>query len=75
LADGFKQAINDLQKPGYTGPCPPPEDKPHDYHFCLYALSESSLPAAPSATCEEIILLARPYVLERVEIVGFYGRA
>ena len=74
LADGFKQAINDLQKPGYTGPCPPPGDKPHHYHFCLSALSEPSLPVAPSAAFEEVILVARPYVLERVELIGLYGR-
>ncbi len=74
LADGFKQAINDLEKPGYTGPCPPPGDKPHDRHFCLYALSEPSLPVAPSANCEEVIIVARPYVLDRVELVGLHGR-
>jgi hypothetical protein len=74
LADGFKQAINDLEQPGYTGPCPPSVDKPHDYHFCLYALSEPTLPVASSANCEEVIIVARPYVLERVELVGLYGR-
>ena len=74
LADGFKQAINDLEQPGYTGPCPPSGDKPHDYHFCLYALSEPTLPVASSANCEEVIIVARPYVLERVELVGLYGR-
>jgi Raf kinase inhibitor-like YbhB/YbcL family protein len=74
LANGFRQAINDLGKPGYAGPCPPPGDKPHHYHFQLSALSEASLPAASSATCEEVITLATPYVLEFVELVGLYQR-
>ena len=74
LGDGFRQAINDFGKPGYSGPCPPPGDKPHRYHFRLSALSESSLPVGPSATCVEVIALASPYVLEFVELVGVYQR-
>lgn len=74
LANGFKQAINDFKKPGYAGPCPPRGDRPHSYHFRLSALSESSLPLGPSATCGEVIMQARPHVLEFVELIGFYGR-
>jgi len=74
LADGFRQAINDFGRPGYGGPCPPRGDPPHRYHFRLSALSEPSLPAAPTASCAEVIALARPYVLEFVELVGLYGR-
>ena len=74
LTNGFRQAINDSGKPGYSGPCPPPGDKPHRYHFQLNALSEASLPVAPSATCLEVITLATPYVLEFVELVGLYQR-
>ncbi len=75
LANGFRQAINDFGKPGYSGPCPPPGDKPHRYHFQLNALSEASLPVGPSVTCVEIIALARPYVLEFVELIGFCQRS
>jgi Raf kinase inhibitor-like YbhB/YbcL family protein len=74
LTNGFRQAINDFGKPGYAGPCPPRGAKPHHYHFCLSAVSEPTLPVASSATCEEVIIVARPYVLERVELVGLYGR-
>ena len=74
LANGFRQAINDSGKPGYCGPCPPPGDTPHRYHFRLCALSEASLPADSSATCLEVITLADPYVLEFVELVGHYHR-
>jgi len=75
LANGFRQAINDFGKPGYSGPCPPRSDKPHRYHFQLNALSESALPVAPSATCVEVISLAMPYVLEFVELIGSYQRS
>ena len=74
IARGIAMAINDFDKPGYAGPCPPKGDPPHRYHFRLSALSEAELPVASSATCEEVITLARPYVLEFVELVGHYGR-
>jgi Raf kinase inhibitor-like YbhB/YbcL family protein len=72
LEPGFRQAINNFGKPGYGGPCPPRGDGAHHYHFRLSALSEPSLSAASSATCEEVITLARPYVLEFTELVGLY---
>jgi phosphatidylethanolamine-binding protein (PEBP) family uncharacterized protein len=34
----FQQAIKDLNKPGYAGPCPPRGHKAHAYHFRLAAL-------------------------------------
>ena len=74
LTNGFRQAINDLGKPGYSGPCPPPGDKPHAYHFRLNALSEASLRVGPSVTCVEIIALTAPYILEFAELVVFYQR-
>lgn len=74
LEEGFRQAVNDFGNPGYAGPCPPPNHGSHHYHFRLSALSEPILPAASTATCVEVITLARPYVLEFVELVGLYGR-
>lgn len=74
LEAGFRQAINDFGKPGYAGPCPPTGSGPHHYHFRLSALSEPTLPVESTATCLEVIVLARPYVLEFVELVGLYER-
>lgn len=74
LEPGFQQAINDFGKPGYGGPCPPKGDTPHSYHFRLSALREKLTAAAPGATCEEIVALAQPTVIEFTELVGFYGR-
>lgn len=74
LEESFRQAVNDFGRPGYGGPCPPRGDKPHAYHFRLSALSDVIVSAAPSARCAEVIRLARPYVIEYIELVGFYGR-
>ncbi|WP_372892504.1 YbhB/YbcL family Raf kinase inhibitor-like protein [Rhodosalinus sp.] len=74
LEPGFRQAINDFGKPGYSGPCPPEGDAPHAYHFRLSALSEPIAGAAPDASCEEVAALARPHVIAFAELVGVYGR-
>jgi Raf kinase inhibitor-like YbhB/YbcL family protein len=75
LEKGFRQAINDFGKPGYAGPCPRKGDAPHAYHFRLSALDTVLVSAAPSASCVEVITLARPHVIEFVELVGMYGRS
>jgi Raf kinase inhibitor-like YbhB/YbcL family protein len=74
LEKGFRQAINDFNKPGYAGPCPPRGHKAHAYHFRLAALSTVIDAAGPGATCDEIKRLAAPYEIEFVELIGFYGR-
>jgi hypothetical protein len=71
---GFRQAVNDFNKPGYGGPCPPKGDRPHHYHFRLSALSEEIVAAGPGATCLEVQQLAQPAVLAFVELVDVYGR-
>lgn len=74
LEPGFRQAINDFGRPGYAGPCPPPGDPPHHYHFRLSALDQELVAAGPSAGCVEVMQLARPHVLAFVELVGVFGR-
>ena len=39
LPDGSQQGMNDFKKVGYNGPCPP-ANKPHHYHFQLFALDK-----------------------------------
>lgn len=74
LEPGFMQAMNDFKAPGYAGPCPPPGDRPHAYHFRLSALSTLLISPGPAAACVEIMRLAEPYRLEFVELIGFYER-
>ena len=71
---GFQQAINDFNKPGYAGPCPPRGEKAHAYHFRLVALRTVINDAGPGATCDEIKRLAAPYEIAFVELIGFYSR-
>mgnify|MGYP000219930702 CR=1 FL=1 len=71
---GIRQAVNDFGKVGYGGPCPPRRDKPHHYHFQLYALDAVLDDVPSSATCAEALRRAQPHVLETVELTGLYGR-
>jgi Raf kinase inhibitor-like YbhB/YbcL family protein len=71
---GFKQATNDFERTGYSGPCPP-GGAPHHYHFRLLALSVeqlSGLPANPS--CREVDREARKHLLAEAILVGVYRR-
>jgi Raf kinase inhibitor-like YbhB/YbcL family protein len=59
-ARGFKQAINDFQKLGYGGPCPP-RRQPHHYHFRLLALSIDRLPLGDRPSCQTVEREARKH--------------
>src|SRR6184192_2542656 len=37
------EVMNDMGKPGYAGPCPPPGHGVHHYHFKLFALDTDRL--------------------------------
>ena len=41
--EGLKRAINDFNRLGYQGPCPPHRHGPHHYHFRLLALSQRAI--------------------------------
>lgn len=43
LPFGCTQVSTDFGGPGWGGPCPPVGDKPHRYHFTLYALKVDRL--------------------------------
>jgi len=73
LPNGILQGINSLGKLGYTGPCPPPGDRPHRYLFRVYALA--TLVTLPRRTDRDTLLEAiAPFVLSTGEIVGTYHR-
>jgi phosphatidylethanolamine-binding protein (PEBP) family uncharacterized protein len=70
---GFKQAVNDFEKPGYGGPCPPP-GAPHHYHFRLLTLSVKKLTVPASATYLEVESEARKHRLAEATLVGIFQR-
>jgi Raf kinase inhibitor-like YbhB/YbcL family protein len=70
----FKQAINDFQRLGYGGPCPPRRHGPHHYHFRLLALSTDRLAMRRDPSCEDVERAARKHVLAEATLVGLYER-
>ncbi|MGD2152646.1 MAG: YbhB/YbcL family Raf kinase inhibitor-like protein [Gemmatimonadales bacterium] len=70
--DGAKQGLNDFNRLGYGGPCPPPGG-PHRYFFKLYALDiEPGLPAG--ATKADLLRVIKGHVLAEGQLVGKYER-
>ncbi len=70
----FKQAVNDFQRPGYGGPCPPRGHGIHHYHFRLLALSVDRLAVGSKPSCREVEREARKHVIAEATLVGVYQR-
>jgi phosphatidylethanolamine-binding protein (PEBP) family uncharacterized protein len=71
-AGGFHEARNDFGKLGYGGPCPPKGKGHgiHHYHFRVLAISQPILDLKPTATAADVLRTARPYAIQRAELVG-----
>lgn len=69
------QGNNGAGKPGYTGPCPPPQYEPseHRYIFKLYAL-DSTLTLPVGATKTMVLATLEGHTLGTAELVGRYSR-
>ena len=67
------QGLNDFGHMGYGGPCPPNGERPHHYHFTLYALDieKLSVPARPH--CRHVVA-ACANALAQAKLIGLYGR-
>ena len=72
LPGGAKQGLNDFQRLGYGGPCPPP-GKPHRYFFKLYAL-DTALELKPGATKKEVERAMEKHILAQAQLMGTYKR-
>lgn len=69
--EGMLQGRNSRGSIGYYGPRPPIGDKPHRYHFQVFALKEK-LDLPPAAEREEVLAAMLGHVLARGELVGSY---
>lgn len=76
LADpkSMRQGRNTRGSVGYFGPRPPIGDKPHHYHFQLFALS-APLDLKLGANREDLLAALAGKVIARGEVVGNYRQA
>lgn len=73
MANGAMQGGNVTGKIGYYGPKPPAGDKPHNYHFQIFALD--TMLNLPSGFNRQALLDAmRGHVIAKGETVGMYQR-
>jgi len=71
LPAGTREGINDWNRLGYGGPCPPIGR--HRYFHKLYAL-DTVLPDLSAPTKETLLAAMEGHVLEMVELTGTYER-
>ena len=70
----LKQAINDFERTGYGGPCPPRGHGSHHYRFTLLALSVDRLGVHADPHCPDVEREARKHVVAEATLVGIYER-
>ncbi len=68
--EGFYQGVNDFNKIGYDGPCPPPGYN-HRYYFILYKTDK--IIEKKQLTSNEIFLIVEP-LKNKTEFYAIYGR-
>jgi len=71
---GAVQGKTDFGTEGYGGPCPPAGDKPHHYHFTVYALDTDKLDIPASATAAYVGFNLHGHTLAKAELMALYGR-
>ena len=74
MPKGAIQSRTDFGADGYGGPCPPPGDKPHHYHFTVYALDIDKIDADQNASPAYIGFNIHFHTLAKGHFVGLYGR-
>jgi hypothetical protein len=72
LPNGAIQGINDYNKNGYDGPCPPP-GRPHRYFFKIFAL-DAKLTLGPKARKSDLLKAMRDHILAQGQLMGKFGR-
>lgn len=69
---GARDALNDWNRPGYGGPCPPIGR--HRYFHKLYALDRELPDLGPQARKADVERAMEGHILERAELIGTYQR-
>jgi len=71
LPGGCRTGLNDWQRAGYGGPCPPVGR--HRYFFKLYAL-DTRLPDLASPTKADLERAMQGHVLAQTQLIGTYQK-
>jgi Raf kinase inhibitor-like YbhB/YbcL family protein len=76
LPEGALQTRTDFGAPGYGGPCPPKGDKPHHYHFTVFAVDEDKLQFAQNdqASAALVGYELNFHTLAKASLIGRYSR-
>lgn len=71
LPIGTREGLNDWQRSGYGGPCPPIGE--HRYFFKLYAL-DAQLGELGKPTKSELERAMQGHILAKTELIGLYAK-
>ncbi len=71
---GSQQGNTDFGSKGYGGPCPPVGDKPHHYHFTVFALKVDKLDVPGNATSAMIGYNLNANKLATARVTALYAR-
>lgn len=74
LPEGATQSLTDFGKPGFGGACPPQGDKPHHYHFTLYALKTDKLDLTPDTMPAKVGFMLHANSIGQAGLVTTYQR-
>jgi Raf kinase inhibitor-like YbhB/YbcL family protein len=74
LPEGAAQGRTDFGAPGFGGACPPVGDKPHRYHFTIYALKVEKLEVPAEASPALIGFMTHASSLGKATFTAHYGR-
>jgi len=69
---GSQEGRTDFGSKGYGGPCPPAGDKPHHYHFTVFALKVDKIDVPGDATAAYVGFNLNANKLATVRVSGLY---
>jgi len=73
LPEGAVQGRNDFGYAGFGGACPPKGDKPHHYHFKVWALKTDKLPLDGNASGALVGYMLNANKIATAEVVPIFG--
>lgn len=59
---------------GYTGPCPPKGDRPHEYKFTVYALRVKTLRMREDVTPEQVGFNLQANTIQKASLIIYHQR-